>query len=440
MAERSVLVVGSGAREHALAWALRRSPSVGALAVAPGNPGTAEIAENVPIKPDDLDGLIALARARRFDLVVVGPEAPLAAGLADRLLAEGLRVFGPTRAAAEVEWSKAFAKEFLRRQGIPTADYRTFADPSAALDYVATARYPLVVKADGLAAGKGVTVCVSRDQAERAVRAAMIEGVFGAAGRRVVIEEYLEGEEASVIALVDGERLAVLPPARDYKRLGEGDQGPNTGGMGSYAPAPLAPDRLAEIERTILRPTVDGLRALGRPYRGALYAGLMLTPAGPQVLEFNSRFGDPEAQAILPLLTGDFAELLIACAEERLEPARVGVGPGAAVCVVLASEGYPGPSPLGRPIAGLAEAAASGALLFHAGTARRDSTIVTAGGRVLSVVGLGRDLAEATERAYAAAELVHFEGRQLRRDLGARARAAAQLRPDEGGRRASVGV
>ena len=277
-----------------------------------------------------------------------------------------------------------------------------------------------MVKADGLAAGKGVSICGTRAEAEQAVRAAMLEGAFGAAGRRVVIEEYLEGEEISVIALVDGERIATLPPARDYKRIGEGDRGPNTGGMGSYAPSEVVgPDLLAAIERAILRPTVDGMRALGRPYRGALYAGLMLTRDGPRVLEFNCRFGDPETQVILPLLDCDLAQVLLACAEGRLDPAMVRARPGAAVCVVLASEGYPGPSLLGRPIAGFDEAIASGALVFHAGTARQDGAIVTAGGRVLSVVATGSDLRDATERAYGAAELIQFEGRQLRHDIAA---------------------
>ena len=421
----TVLLVGSGGREHALAWALSRAPSVGRLLVAPGNPGTAEIADNLPIRADDLDALVEAALANQADLVVVGPEAPLAAGLADRLVERNIAVFGPTRAAAELEWSKSFAKRFMRQHGIPTADYRVFDAPDAALSAARRTTYPLVVKADGLAAGKGVTVCATPEQAEAALRDAMLERAFGDAGRRVVLEQFLAGEEASVIALVDGQRLAPLPPARDYKRLGDGDQGPNTGGMGSFAPAPaVTPDLLAQVEREILRPAVDGLRAAGRPYRGALYAGLMLTADGPKVIEFNSRFGDPETQATLPLLEGDFAQCLLACARGELQTAPT-VRPGSALCVTLAAAGYPAAPESGRAISGIQAARAAGALVFQAGTARQAGRLVTAGGRVLSVVGLGADLAQATERAYAAADLIRFEGRQLRRDLGARQMARA---------------
>jgi phosphoribosylamine--glycine ligase len=420
VAALTVLLIGSGGREHALAWALSRSPSVGRLLVAPGNPGTAEIAENLPLRAEDLDGLLSAALEQRADLVVVGPEAPLAGGLADRLAERGLAVFGPTRAAAELEWSKAFAKRFMQEHGIPTADYQVFDDPDAALGAARRADYPLVVKADGLAAGKGVTVCETPQQAEQSIRAAMIEGAFGTSGRRIVLERFLVGVEASVIALVDGRRLALLPPARDYKRLGEGDAGPNTGGMGSYAPAKgVTPEVLARVEREILRPTVDGLRNSGRAYRGALYAGLMLTAEGPKVVEFNSRFGDPETQATVPLLGGDFAESLLACARGELKSAPE-ICAGSALCVTLAAAGYPTSPESGRGISGIQAARATGALVFQAGTARQAGRLVTAGGRVLSVVGRGADLTEATERAYAAAELIRFEGRQLRGDLGAR--------------------
>jgi phosphoribosylamine--glycine ligase len=422
----TVLLVGSGGREHALAWAISRSPSAGRLLVAPGNPGTAEIAENLSLRADDLEGLVGAALEYRTDLVVVGPEAPLAAGLADRLVERGISVFGPTRAAAELEWSKAFAKRFMQAHDIPTADYRVFEDADDALEAVRRADCPLVVKADGLAAGKGVTVCATRDEAEAAVRAAMVEGAFGESGRRVVLEQRLVGEEASVIALVDGQRFALLPPARDYKRLAEGDQGPNTGGMGSHAPAArVTPDVLRRVEQEILRPTVDGLRSAGRPYRGALYAGLMLTVDGPKVIEFNSRFGDPETQATLPLLEGDFAASLLECARGELRSTPTARS-GSALCLTLAAAGYPASPESGRAISGIQGARAAGALVFQAGTVRRAGRLVTAGGRVLSVVGLGADLAAATERAYAAADLIRFEGRQLRRDLGAR-HAARQV-------------
>ena len=422
---RSVLVVGSGAREHALVWALRRSPSVGEVFAAPGNPGIAALADTVPLAVTDVAGIARWAVERRVGLVVIGPEAALAAGLADRLLAAGVPTFGPTRAAAELEWSKAFAKRFLVEHGIPTADYVVCDNADDALARVRTAPLPLVVKADGLAAGKGVTVCATRAEAEAAIRAAMIDAAFGGAGRRVVIEEFLVGEEASAIALVDGERIAMLPPARDYKRLGDGDAGPNTGGMGSFAPTPAVDaGMLAEIEATIVRPAVAGMRRLGRTYRGALYAGLMLTAGGPRVIEFNCRFGDPETQAILPLLDVDLGEVLLACAEGRLDPAMVRTRPGAAVCLTLAAGGYPERPETGRPIGGVEEAAATGALVFHAATGRRGPDLVTGGGRVLSVVGQGATLGEATDRAYAAAERFGFAGRQLRRDIGARAGVA----------------
>ena len=415
----SVLVVGSGGREHALVWGLRRSPSVGALFAMPGNPGIAELADCLPIHASDVAAIVDWTVAQKIDLVVVGPEAPLANGLSDRLLERGVPVFGPTRAAAELEWSKAFSKSFLREHGIPTADFLVFADADAALEHTRQADYPLVIKVDGLAAGKGVTVCETPAEATLAIRAALVDGVFGAAGARLVIEEFLVGEEVSLIALVDGERFACLPPARDYKRLGDGDVGPNTGGMGSYAPtAAVDPLLLEIIEATILRPTVDGMRNLGRPFRGALFVGLMLTAAGPRVLEFNCRFGDPETQAILPLLDGDLARALLGCAAGELDPAGIRQLPGAAVSLTLAAAGYPARPELGQPISGLAEAAATGALIFHAGTAEHNGQIVSVGGRVLSVVGQGSTLTQAVERAYAAADLVSFPGRQLRRDIG----------------------
>jgi phosphoribosylamine--glycine ligase len=415
----SVLMVGSGGREHALAWALRRSPSVSDLYAAPGNPGIAELTETVDLPVTAVDGIADWAATRRIGLVVVGPELPLALGLADRLIERGVPVFGPRRAAAELEWSKAYAKAFLREQGIPTAAYATFDDAETALAYVSRQPYPLVVKADGLAAGKGVAICADREEAEAAIRGALVDGAFGEAGRRVVVEEFLRGDELSVMALCDGERIACLPPARDYKRLGDGATGPNTGGMGSIAPVAGVDAAILEgITETVLRPTVDGLRRAGRPYRGALYAGLMLTADGPKVLEFNCRLGDPETQAVVPLLAGDLAQALLACAERRLDPKSVVWNDGFATCVTLAAAGYPEHPETGAVLAGLDVAARTGALVFQAGTARRGDDLVVAGGRVLSVVGQGRTASEATARAYAAADRVGFDGCRMRRDIG----------------------
>jgi phosphoribosylamine---glycine ligase len=414
-----ILVVGSGAREHALLRRLAASPSAGALFAAPGNPGTDRLAAPVPIGATEAERLADWAAANQIDLVVVGPEAALERGAADRLRERGVPVFGPTRAAAELEWSKAFAKRFCDEFGIPTAAYAVFDDPARALGHVATAPLPLVVKVDGLAAGKGVWICRTRDDAASAIGAALVDGAFGAAGGRVVVDEFLDGEEASVVALCDGERIAPLPPARDYKRLLDGDRGPNTGGMGAYAPLPEIDDlALADIVRTILQPAVDGLRAMGRPYRGALYAGLMLTPTGPKLLEFNCRFGDPETQVMLPLLDGDFGRMLLDCAHDRLDPGAVRWRPGAAACVVLAAPGYPERPQMGAVIAGVAEAEAAGAAVLHAGTALRDGALVTAGGRVLSVVGQGATPFDARRVAYAGADAIRFPGRQLRRDVG----------------------
>ncbi|MFN8526552.1 MAG: phosphoribosylamine--glycine ligase [Chloroflexota bacterium] len=416
-----VLVVGAGGREHALAWKLRGACSVERVWCAPGNSGTAELGCNLPIGEGDLEGIANAAVELKTDLVVIGPEAPLAAGLADQLHAEGVAVFGPTRRAAELEWSKAFAKRFMHEHRLPTADFQVFDDRAKAHDYLASARFPLVVKADGLAAGKGVTICHAVREAERAVNEAMLGGRFGQAGRRIVIEEFLEGEEISLIALTDGERVSVLPPARDYKRLLDGDVGPNTGGMGCYAPVEsVSPSLIAEITRTILEPTVAALANMGRPYRGALYAGLMLAEDGPKLLEFNCRFGDPETQVLMPLLDEDLAELLLACATGTLPDRPIRTVGGAAVCLSLASGSYPEPSTSRPPISGIDRAREAGATVFHAGTALDDGQLVAAGGRVLSVVSADADLERATEHAYEAAGVIQFDGRQLRRDLAAR--------------------
>ncbi|MBW3632496.1 MAG: phosphoribosylamine--glycine ligase [Chloroflexi bacterium] len=413
-----VLVVGSGAREHALVWALAQSPSVSEVWAAPGNPGIATLAAIAEIPVTDVEATAEWADVHGIGLVVVGPEGPLAMGLADLLHARGIPVFGPSRAAAELEWSKAFAKDFMRRHGIPTAPYGVFTEMDAALDFIRDARDPLVIKADGLAAGKGVIICGTAAEAESAVRSVLIERAFQGAGDRVVIEGFLEGEELSVIAVVDGERIAILPPARDYKRLRDGNQGPNTGGMGSFAPVgDLDPNLLARVREMVLEPAVAGLRAEGRLYRGALYAGLMLTSGGPMALEFNCRFGDPETQAILPLLDLDLAELLLSCAEGRLASEHIAAHPAAAVCVVLAAHGYPERPRGGDVIEGIEDAWRSGVLVFHAGTALSAGQLVANGGRVLSVVGTGSDLDEATARAYAAADMIQFNGKQMRRDI-----------------------
>ncbi len=421
-----VLLVGSGGREHALAWKLAQSPRLAALYVAPGNAGTAihsrqSVIRNVAIAAEDTPGLVAFAQAKQIDLAVIGPEAPLAAGLADELRAASVNVFGPSRAAAQIEASKAFAKGFMARHHIPTARYATFTDFHQAIGHLLAVDYPVVIKASGLAAGKGVIVPGCADEAEAALRQIMLEREFGAAGDEVVIEERLEGEEISVLAFTDGLTVRVMPPAQDHKRLLAGDRGPNTGGMGAYAPAPVAPPALVEaVTRSILQPAVDGLRAEGRPFVGVLYAGLMLTPDGPRTLEFNCRFGDPETQVILPLLASDLLEIALACATGRLHEVEIRWKEGAAACVVLAAEGYPGSYSKGRPISGL-DAPLRDALVFHAGTALADGKLVTAGGRVLGVTGWGADLRAALHNAYNAVQTVSFEGMQYRKDIGWRA-------------------
>ncbi len=414
-----ILIIGGGGREHALAWKVAQSPRLTRLFVAPGNAGTS--AHNVSLAAEDTAALTAFAQAERIDLALIGPEAPLAAGLADALREVGVRVFGPGRAAAEIEASKAFAKAFMTRHGIPTARYGVFTDFYAALGHLLAVDYPVVIKASGLAAGKGVIVPDCADDAEAALRQIMLAREFGAAGDEVVIEERLTGEEVSVLAFTDGQTVRVMPPAQDHKRLLDGDAGPNTGGMGAYAPAPIAPHaRLAEVTRTILQPAVEGLAAEGRPFVGVLYAGLMLTPEGPRTLEFNCRFGDPETEVLLPLLETDLVEVALACAEGRLASQPVNWRAGAAACVVLASEGYPGASPKGRPIHGL-QAAHPDSAIFHAGTALVDEQVVTAGGRVLAITGWGADLATALRNAYNTVDNVKFEGQQFRRDIGWRA-------------------
>jgi phosphoribosylamine--glycine ligase len=415
-----VLVVGSGGREHALAWKISQSPLVRALFAAPGNPGVGRLATLVPLRSDDVEGLTAFAVRERIDLVVVGPEAPLVAGLVDRLAGAGILAFGPTGAAARIEGSKAFAKEVMIAAGIPTAAYATFTEPGGALAWAQARQGQVVVKADGLAAGKGVVVCGSLPEAEAAIRQILVERIHGAAGATLLLEERLTGPEASCIALTDGERVRMLPAAQDHKRIFDGDRGPNTGGMGAFCPTPKVPaPLLAEIERTVLLPAVRELKRRGHPFRGALYAGLMLTPAGPRVLEFNARLGDPETQPILMRLRGDLVPALLAAARGDLSGIHFDVDPRASIGVVVAAEGYPGQVTTGDAIAGLDAALADDQQLFQAGTASGPGgQVVTAGGRVLTACALGDGHAEAMKRAYDAVGKVAFRGMQFRTDIG----------------------
>ena len=417
-----VLVVGGGGREHALVWKLRQSPRVEALYCAPGNAGIAADAECVPIAVDDLPGLERFARERRIDLTVVGPELPLTLGLVDRFAAAGLRAFGPTMAAARLEGSKAFTKELCRRYDVPGAAFGAFRDPGAAKDYIHAAGAPVVVKADGLASGKGVFICATVAEASRAVDELMRDRLLGEAGAQVVVEEFLEGEEVSFMALSDGTTVLPLATSQDHKRVHDGDRGPNTGGMGAYSPAPIMGPALHErVMREIIEPVVRALAREGTPYVGVLYAGLMVQGDRAKLLEFNVRFGDPEAQVLLVRLRSDLVDLLERAATGRLAGASIDWDPRAAVCIVLAAEGYPGAVERGRPIAGVD--AVRNALVFHAGTRRSDGTLVTDGGRVLGVTALGDTIAAAVEAAYGAAACVHWPGMHYRRDIGHRALA-----------------
>lgn len=431
-----ILVVGSGAREHALAWRLAGEPGVAAVHVAPGNTGMSDVGiVHADVAAGDPERVAMLARTIRADLVVVGPEAPLAAGLADRLMDAGIAVFGPTRAAAALETSKSFCRSVAAAAGIPMAEGATFDRVADALEYARTLGAPLVVKADGLAAGKGVTLCPTLEAAEAAVRAAVEEGAFGAAGRRVVVERQLSGREASLMAVCDGSIALALPPARDHKRIGDGDIGPNTGGMGAYSPLPdLGDEEAARLAETFHRPALREMVRRGAPFRGLLYAGLILTADGPRLLEFNVRFGDPEAQATLPRLMVPLAPLLLAAASGRLAEAfgdravaaaLLPVRGVATVAIVLAAAGYPGAPVTGDTITGIGEAQASGALVFHGATRASGNGFVTAGGRVLTVVGTGEDLVAARARAYAAVGRIRFSGQHYRRDIAAATPAPA---------------
>ena len=416
-----ILVVGGGGREHALCWALKRDSPDATLFAAPGNPGTALLGTNLQVPAVEVEKVVEVVEEHHIDLTIIGPEAPLALGLADRLRERGRPVFGPSRAAARIESSKAFAKDVMRRAAVPTAEGRAFTELDPALRYIRDHAEPLVVKASGLAAGKGAVVCASRSEATRAARAMLAGNAFGDAGREIVVEEFLEGEELSVLALTDGARLLILPAAQDHKRLGEGDAGPNTGGMGAYCPVQLATaELLARVRRDVLEPTIHELGRHGAPYQGVLYAGLMLGDDGAiRVLEFNCRFGDPETQAVLPVLPPGVTRHIAEIAAAAWKPADAGVpATRAAVATVLAARGYPENPELGAAIV-VPRDIEPGTLIFHAGTYRDpDGTLRGCGGRVLTVTGLGDTVAEAAQRSAAACELIAFEGKTYRRDIG----------------------
>jgi phosphoribosylamine--glycine ligase len=414
-----VLLIGNGAREHALAWKLADSPSVTELYAAPGNPGTAQVAENVAIGVMDLPRIESFVREKKIDLVVVGPEDPLSIGVVDRLAGTGAKVFGPTKDGAQLEADKWFAKELMRQQSIPTAEARSFTDPNAAAEYVKLRDTACVVKAAGLAKGKGVTVCYRVSDALDAIDEAMRKNVHGDAGKRIVIEELMMGPEVSVLALVDGRNIYVLETSQDHKPVDDGDTGPMTGGMGAYSPTPVITDQvLKQVERDVLVPAIDGLVRHGINYKGVLYAGLMITAAGPRVLEFNCRFGDPETQPLMMRLKNDLAEVMLAVCDGKLDKVTLKWDPRPAICVVAASKGYPGKYPTGLPITGIEKAdAMKDVKVFQGGTKREGDHIVTDGGRVLGVTALGDTIADARGRAYRAMELIHFDGMHYRKDI-----------------------
>lgn len=427
-----VLVVGGGGREHALVWKIAQSPLVTKIFAAPGNGGIAECglknvadsaigdAECVPIPSEDIPRLADFAREKRVDLTVVGPEIPLTLGIVDEFEKRGSKIFGPSKRASLIEGSKAFAKEMMEDLHIPTGEFETFTDRHEAIQYIREKGTPIVIKASGLSAGKGVTVARDLESALKAVDEIMTEQIFGDAGKQIVVEEFLEGDEASVFAFTDGERILPTLPAQDHKSVYDGDQGPNTGGMGAYAPASLVDETMQKgIEEKILQPCISGMAEEGRPFKGILYAGLMITEEGPKVLEFNSRFGDPETQAILPLLETDLVEIMLAVCENRLHQIELEWSDRTSVCVVLASGGYPGSYEKGKWIQGLEEVEKmEDVIVFHAGTRLEDHRFFTQGGRVLGVTGIGDNLEKAIEKAYSAVERIHFEGMHYRKDIG----------------------
>jgi phosphoribosylamine--glycine ligase len=422
-----ILVVGSGGREHALVWKLGQSPLVKKIFCAPGNAGIEQLATVVLLKPTDIKGLLKFVKEKKIDLTVVGSEQPLVEGLVDAFEERGFKIFGPSKSAAQLEGSKAFSKDFMARHKIPTANYRNFsaATSDEAKKYIDTLNAPIVVKADGLAAGKGVLICKNRQEAYLAVDEIVLNRAFGVAGDKLVIEEFLTGEEASVFILTDGERFSVLASAQDHKRILDGDLGKNTGGMGAYAPAPIVTDGILQrVIREVVHPTLDGMKQEGMPYRGCLYIGLMMTADGPKVLEYNCRFGDPETQVVVPLIDGDLAEIFLSIAERRLDPASVRLHSATAVCVVMASHGYPDEYKTGKQILGLANIKAEdGVVVFHAGTKKEDDKILTSGGRVLGVtaIGFNDELEQTIRNAYRAVEKITFDGAYFRSDIGKKA-------------------
>lgn len=418
-----VLVIGSGGREHALAWKIAQSPRVTKLYCAPGNAGIEQLATCVAIQADDVAGLKSFVASEKIDLTVVGPEAPLAAGIADEFRKAKLRIFGPTRAAAQLESSKTFSKELMARYHIPTAASQSFTSLEPALEYLDRQRPPIVVKADGLAQGKGVVVATTLEQARQALIDMLEKKAFGRSGSRVVIEEFLDGEELTIMAFTDGKTVVPMLPAQDYKRVGDGDTGPNTGGMGAYAPAPLgSPALRAAVLEQVLRPVVAAMSKAGSPFAGVLYAGLMIVKGKPYVLEFNARFGDPETEVILPLLKTDLVDVLEAVVEHRLDQLTVEWHDRSAVCVVMTSGGYPGAYQTGVPITGLPEKVLSGdVLVYHAGTKRQGRYVVTAGGRVLGITGVGAHFRDATQLAYDMVRMISFDGCHYRSDIAQRA-------------------
>ncbi|KZN29653.1 phosphoribosylamine--glycine ligase [Pseudoalteromonas luteoviolacea] len=426
----NVLVIGSGGREHALAFKAAQNPSVKTVFVAPGNAGTAlePKLENVAIGVEDLDALVAFAKEQKVELTIVGPEAPLVIGVVDRFRSEGLAIFGPTQAAAQLEGSKSFTKDFLARHNIPTASYQTFTEIDPAIAYVKEQGAPIVVKADGLAAGKGVIVAMTEAEAEEAIRDMLAGNAFGDAGSRVVIEEFLEGEEASFIVMVDGKNVLPFATSQDHKRAYNGDQGPNTGGMGAYSPAPVVTTEIHNrIMDEVINPTVEGMAAEGHPYTGFLYAGLMITADGtPKVIEYNCRFGDPETQPIMLRLQSDLVSLIEAANRQELDQTDIQFDPRAAVGVVLAAKGYPASYPKGDAISGLQVEYSEGEKVFHAGTKQQGNDVVTAGGRVLCATALGHSVTEAQKRAYALVKDIHWDGVEYRTDIAYRAIAREQ--------------
>jgi phosphoribosylamine---glycine ligase len=418
-----VLVIGGGGREHALVWKIKQSPRVEKIFCAPGNAGTAEVAENIPIAADDIESLLKFAVENDIGLTVVGPEQPLVKGIVDKFEEKGLRIFGPNALAAELEGSKSFSKDIMKKYGLPTAEYQTFNSADSAAKYIENKNCPLVVKADGLAAGKGVLLCQTADEALAAVDSIMGQRSFGDAGDQIVVEEFLEGEEVSVLAFSDGQTVLLMDSAQDHKAAYDGDKGPNTGGMGAYSPAPIFTETMRQkVRDKIMFPMIRAMQQEGRPYKGILYAGLMLTKTGPQILEFNARFGDPETQPLLARMDSDIIPVFEACIDGTLDQCPLEWKSESSVCVVMAAKGYPDSYEKGKPISGLKDAnALPGVVVFHAGTKQKDGDVLTNGGRVLGVTATGVDTLTAISRAYEAVEKIQWEGIHYRKDIGHRA-------------------